>query len=253
MTEPENATSTSIREESIEIKQEYLEDSPQKSTINEIQVVDKERRRNFPLDFKLQVVEEAKLSNNQTIALKYEVDEKLIRDWKRNEEKIRRTLQNPDAKNKFICNGGGRPKQVKTEEVQVVDTNDVENPNPSERRRNFPLDFKIQVVEEAKLSNNRTVGLKYEINEKQIGDWRRNEDKIRATLQNPGAKNKFICDGGGRRKQVKTGDDYPRLEEMGEQMHTHFLSPSYQDQVCILSYLCPFFYLPPKKDIKYLV
>ena len=59
----------------------------------------KRKRQNYSLEFKIEVIEEAKKSYNTTIARKYNIDEKLVRDWRKNENKIKAT-QNSSCQKK---------------------------------------------------------------------------------------------------------------------------------------------------------
>ena len=49
-------------------------------------------RKSYILDFKLKIVETAKKSSNRQTAIKYSLDESQVRNWRKNERKIRVTL-----------------------------------------------------------------------------------------------------------------------------------------------------------------
>ena len=47
------------------------------------------KRRKYEASFKLKVIEVAKASNNCAAARTFDVTEKLVRDWRKNEDKLR--------------------------------------------------------------------------------------------------------------------------------------------------------------------
>ena len=66
----------------------------------------KEKRTAYPLDYKLRIVEEAKLcNNNRRTALKHGLSEALVRLWRKNELKIRDALSTGKM---FRLGGAGR-------------------------------------------------------------------------------------------------------------------------------------------------
>ena len=65
----------------------------------------KKLRRHYNIEFKLQIVSEAKQSYNRTVAAKYNISEKIIRDWRTNEDK----LKNEQSSKNYRVSGGGRP------------------------------------------------------------------------------------------------------------------------------------------------
>ena len=66
----------------------------------------KRKRTAFPLDYKLRIVEEAKLcNNNRQIARKHGLDEASVRNWLKNEMKLRNALSTGKM---FRLGGGGR-------------------------------------------------------------------------------------------------------------------------------------------------
>ena len=78
----------------------------------------KKNKRAFSLDFKLQVVEEAKKSNNRHTAREHEIDESLVRSWRKNEAKMRETCEKEKNVNtkRFRLDGSGR--KVKNKELE---------------------------------------------------------------------------------------------------------------------------------------
>ena len=65
--------------------------------------------------------------------------------------------------------------KLQIEEAEIEQEN-----TPSKKlRRHYTIEFKLQIVSEAKQSYNRTVAAKYNISEKIIRDWRTNEDKLK--------------------------------------------------------------------------
>ena len=70
------------------------------------------------------------------------------------------------------------------------------------QRQNYPLEFKLMIVEEAKRSNNSIVARTHGIKRTCISDWRRDELKIRAALAS-GQVTRFRLGGGGRKPESK--------------------------------------------------
>jgi len=66
----------------------------------------KRKRTAYPLDYKLRIVEEAKLrNNNRQTALKHGLEETIVRNWRKNEMKLRNALSKGKM---FRLGGGGR-------------------------------------------------------------------------------------------------------------------------------------------------
>ena len=72
------------------------------------------RTMNFSLEFKLQVVEEAKKAdNNHVVAKKHKIDESMIRNWRKKESKMREKAKNSIRKTRFTSlDGGSGPKKI---------------------------------------------------------------------------------------------------------------------------------------------
>ena len=66
-------------------------------------------------------------------------------------------------------------------EIPMNDLNNDGSGSPKKNKRAFSLDFKLQVVEEAKKSNNRHTAREHEIDESLVRSWRKNEAKNSAT------------------------------------------------------------------------
>ena len=71
----------------------------------------KQQRQNYPLEFKLMIVEEAKRSNNSIVARIHGINKKCIRHWRRDELKIRAALESGHVR--FRLEGGGRKAESK--------------------------------------------------------------------------------------------------------------------------------------------
>ena len=71
----------------------------------------KQQRQNYPLEFKLMIVEEAKRSNNSIVARTHGINKKCIRFWRRDELKIRAALESGQVR--FRLEGGGRKPEPK--------------------------------------------------------------------------------------------------------------------------------------------
>ena len=69
------------------------------------------KRQNYPLEFKLMIVEEAKTSNISVVAQRHGIGRACIQDWKRNEYKIRAALASGQVR--FRLEGGGRKAESK--------------------------------------------------------------------------------------------------------------------------------------------
>jgi len=72
----------------------------------------KKQRKNYPLEFKLMIIEEAKrIGNNSIIARIHGIERTCIRDWRRDELKIRAALESGQVR--FRLEGGGRKPEPK--------------------------------------------------------------------------------------------------------------------------------------------
>ena len=69
------------------------------------------KRQNYPLEFKLMIVEEAKSSNSSIVAQRHGIGRTCVRDWKRDEYKIRAALESGQVR--FRLEGGGRKSESK--------------------------------------------------------------------------------------------------------------------------------------------
>ena len=78
------------------------------------QNVNPRKNRAYPLEYKLMIVEEAKRSNNSIVARTHGIDKKRIRDWRKDELKIRESLESGQVR--FRLEGAGR----KAESFNVV-------------------------------------------------------------------------------------------------------------------------------------
>ena len=66
----------------------------------------KRKRTAYPFDYKLRIVEEAKLcNNNRQIAMKHGLEESCVRNWRKNEMKLRNALSTGKM---FRLGGAGR-------------------------------------------------------------------------------------------------------------------------------------------------
>ena len=65
--------------------------------------------------------------------------------------------------------------------IQVI--SDYISDPPIRSKISHPLDYKLQIIEEAKISgSNRGTARKHGLSESQIRNWRKNENKIRDAL-----------------------------------------------------------------------
>lgn len=109
------------------------EDFPQKSS-SSFGTSKSGKRRHFTIDCKLELVKKAKLSSNREVARLNSIDESVIRAWRKDEEKLRKTLENQKLihislasssvkttgmnPKKFRVTGGGRkPANEQLEEI----------------------------------------------------------------------------------------------------------------------------------------
>ena len=79
----------------------------------------KMKKRQFPLEFKLQIVSQAKELSNRKVAKMHGLDESCVRSWRKNEEIIRQTLESTFRSNPVKSIGGGRKvmnSQLKTQD-----------------------------------------------------------------------------------------------------------------------------------------
>ena len=71
------------------------------------------KKRAYPLEFKLMIVEEAKInSSTSEIARKHGIARSCIREWKRDELKIRAALENGQIR--YRLEGGGKKAKCKS-------------------------------------------------------------------------------------------------------------------------------------------
>ena len=116
---------------------------------------------------------------------------------------------------------------VKTEEIEadfhLVDLPDpdalllLNDPTKKTKRCSYSMDYKLQIIEKAKETNNRSVARSEDLNESLVRQWRKNEQKIRQaiTQQNSydpsvaikASKARFRLEGGGKKSM------YTDLEE----------------------------------------
>jgi len=97
------------------------------------------KRLVYPVEFKLQCIEEAKRSSNQSVAKAHGIHESSIRKWRQQEHIIL----------------------------------------AQKTRVSYPVDFKLQCIEEAKHSTNTAVALAHGINESMVRKWRQQESNLR--------------------------------------------------------------------------
>ena len=69
-------------------------------------VLNKNKRRSFPLEYKLMIVEEAKKTNNRYTSRNHFIDESVIRKWRKDETKMRESLD--QGKVRFRMDAVGR-------------------------------------------------------------------------------------------------------------------------------------------------
>ena len=69
-------------------------------------------RKSYPIPYKLMIIEEAKrIGNNSIIARTHGIERTCIRDWRRDELKIRAALESGQVR--FRLEGGGRKPEPK--------------------------------------------------------------------------------------------------------------------------------------------
>ena len=105
---PEDSVSTNDTEVKNPLQKGFPINIKRKDSSRKNRIKTEKKRQTYPLEFKIEVIEDVKKSFNRTTALKYNIDEKLVRDWRKNETKIRSTLKNSCQKKKIIVEGGGR-------------------------------------------------------------------------------------------------------------------------------------------------
>ena len=57
-------------------------------------------------------------------------------------------------------------------------------------RKSYNLDFKLKVIEQAKKSTNRETARYFNLDEKQVREWRKNEDKMKDIVSSPSVSQK---------------------------------------------------------------
>ena len=68
-------------------------------------------RKNYPLEFKLMIAEEAKTCSVSEVARKHGIVRSCVQDWKRDELKLRAALESGQVR--FRLEGGGRKPESK--------------------------------------------------------------------------------------------------------------------------------------------
>ena len=89
----------------------------------------KMKKRQFPLEFKLQIVSQAKELNNRKVAKMHGLDESCVRSWRKNEEIIRQTLESTFRSNPVKSTGGGRKvmnSQLEEKLFQIICTSETQ-------------------------------------------------------------------------------------------------------------------------------
>ena len=89
----------------------------------------KMKKRQFPLEFKLQIVSQAKELNNRKVAKMHGLDESCVRSWRKNEEIIRQTLESTLRSNPVKSTGGGRKvmnTQLEEKLYQIICTSETQ-------------------------------------------------------------------------------------------------------------------------------
>ncbi|CAJ0582018.1 unnamed protein product, partial [Mesorhabditis spiculigera] len=71
--------------------------------------------------------------------------------------------------------------------------------------KQYTIEEKLEIINFAKQSGNRAAGREYNVAESSIREWRKNEERLRATLQNEPSRNRLV--GGGRKPTERRGDD----------------------------------------------
>ena len=87
------------------------------------------KRCSYSMDYKLQIIEKAKETNNRSVARSEDLNESLVRQWRKNEQKIRQAVsqQNSDdpliaikgSKARFRLDGGGKKSMYTDLEEKV--------------------------------------------------------------------------------------------------------------------------------------
>jgi len=75
------------------------------------------KKRKYTLEFKLMLVEEAKNGNNRSVAQKYDLPEKCVRYWRKNEQKITEALAQAGNKEIYQLPGSGRKRDDLLEQI----------------------------------------------------------------------------------------------------------------------------------------
>ena len=100
-------------------------DSPSKDASNFDSAPKKRNYQKYSLQFKIKVIKEAKSNNNNRLTARtYDLDESLLRDWRKNEAKILKNLDsctNQQVQSPFRVKGGGRKVRDEDLEIEVYD------------------------------------------------------------------------------------------------------------------------------------
>ena len=114
-----------IIEPEITVKTEDLDDLPNPDGLLLLpsDPAKKNTRCSYPMEYKLQIIQKAKESNNRSVARSEDLNESLVRQWRKNEDKIRRALSNSEdsvlSKSRFRLEGGGKKSMYSDLEEKV--------------------------------------------------------------------------------------------------------------------------------------
>ena len=81
--------------------------------------MNKNKRRSFPLEYKLMIVEEAKKTNNRYTSRNHFIDESVIRKWRKDETKMRESLDQGKVRFRMEAAGRGTTGSSKMSESNI--------------------------------------------------------------------------------------------------------------------------------------
>ena len=128
----------------------------------------KSKRRSYDPEYKLYVAELAEKFSNRSVARVFNIDDKRVREWRKQKDKWAKIVQNEAA------------SQVSAD--------------ASKKKRSYSAEFKLRAVEMAEKSSNRAAARAVNVHEKRIREWRKQKDQ----LQQASTSRKRL-DGGGRK------------------------------------------------------
>lgn len=157
------------------------------------------KHRSFDVAFKVQVAEFAEGCNNRSAGRKFGVDEKRVREWRRQKD----DLKTMPSHSKRLQKKGILSNHTEMDDCTELEHHSKIESSPNKLvKKNYDASFKIAAVEFAENNSNRSTGKRFGVDEKQVREWRKQREEL---LKLPPSKKRLS--GGGRKPA------FPDLED----------------------------------------